>query len=237
MNKERKHKLSIIVPVYNESRTIDQVIRRLLSVDLGPVDREVIIVDDCSGDDSFELLKRLQGQFGDILKLRQNPINLGKGAAVRVGFQAASGDIVTIQDADLELDPAEYRRLLVPILEGRAKVVYGSRFKAPTRKFPRSVVWPNKFLTFLTNLLYNLRLTDMETCYKVMSIGVLKDIRLRCVGFDIEPDITTRLAQAGHKIIEIPIDFSPRTVDQGKKISWRDGLDAVYILFKNRFVS
>jgi len=230
-----KHKVSIVVPVYNESQTLEAILRRLLDVDLGDIDKEVIVVDDCSRDDSLEIARRVQAEVGDVLKVRQTPINMGKGAAVRVGFAVAEGDIVTIQDADLELDPAELAQLLPPILTGQTKVVYGSRFKAPTDRLSRRTLWANKVLTLLTDLLYGLRLTDMETCYKVLQTDALKDIRLRCVGFDIEPDITSRLARAGYKILEVPISYHPRTTAQGKKISWRDGLDAVYILFKNRF--
>jgi hypothetical protein len=154
---------------------------------------------------------------------------------VRHGFSAATGDIVTVQDGDLELDPADFTKLLAPILAGRAVVVYGSRFKSPGALFPRRTRWSNGFLTLLTNLLYGTRLTDMETCYKMMRREVLKGIRLRCVGFDFEPDITSRLARASHPIHEVPIRYNPRGFADGKTISWRDGLDAIYTLLKNRF--
>ena len=230
-----KPKLSIVVPVYNESRTLEALLTRLLTVDLGEVDREIIVVDDGSCDDCCEIACRLETGNGNAIRVRRNPINLGKGAAVRHGFSAATGDIVTVQDGDLELDPADYPKLLAPILAGQARVVYGSRFKSPGRRFPRRTRWSNGLLTLLTNVLYGTRLTDMETCYKMMRREVLDGLRLRCVGFDFEPDITSRLARAGHTILEVPIRYNPRGVADGKTISWRDGLDAVYTLFKNRF--
>lgn len=230
-------RLSIIVPVYNEAQTIGQVLDLVDGIDVGALEKEVIVVDDGSTDESAQIVaERLAG--GTALRLAHlSIINLGKGAAVRFGFSYATGDVILIQDADLELDPAECHRLITPIVEGRADVVYGSRFAGPARgEVPRRTRWANRLLTGLTNLLYGARLTDMETAYKVFRRGVLERIALRCVGFDIEPEITARVLQAGFRIEEVPISYRPRRRDEGKKLSWLDGIDAVYTLVRCRLV-
>jgi dolichol-phosphate mannosyltransferase len=168
------------------------------------------------------------------IRIFHNPINLGKGAAVRLGLHNATGDIFLIQDADLELDPREYGRLLAPILAGTTDVVYGSRFLGRSRRVSLRTRLANRFLTLVTNVLFMARLTDMETAYKVFRREVVDGLRLRCVGFDFEPEITAKLLRAGHRIVEVPIDYQPRRVDEGKKIRWTDGLDALYILVKCR---
>jgi glycosyltransferase involved in cell wall biosynthesis len=227
-------KLSIIVPVYNEQRTINEVIERVLAVDLGPIEREVIIANDGSSDDTRRIIED-RGWLRDArVRLCENPINLGKGAAVRHGLASATGDILLVQDADLELNPEEYGTLLAPILEGRTDVVYGSRFLNPSARIPRRTRLANGFLTTVTNILFGGRLTDMETAYKVMRKEALKGLRLRCVGFDIEPELTARLLRAGRRIVEVPISYNPRTADEGKKMRWIDGVDAIYTLFKCR---
>jgi glycosyltransferase involved in cell wall biosynthesis len=231
------HRLSIIVPVYNEAQTIEQVLDRVDEIDLGAVEKEVIVVDDGSTDGSAGIIEaRMRSSSANRLA-HLSIINLGKGAAMRFGFKHSTGDIVMIQDADLELDPAECTRLIAPILAGEAAIVYGSRFKRPSPGIPRRTRWANWLLTWCANLLYGARLTDMETAYKVFRRDVLQAISLRCVGFDIEPEITARALQAGYKIVEIPVAYNPRRKDEGKKISWTDGIDAVYTLLRCRFLS
>ncbi len=228
-------KLSIIIPVYNEQSTIKEVIDQVVAVDLDSIQKEIIICDDGSTDGSVEIIEREQLAHGDVVKVHTSAINLGKGAAVRFGFGIATGDIVIIQDADLELNPREYAGLIQPILSGQTNVVYGSRFKHKNKAVPLKARLANRILTILTNLLYGGHLTDMETAYKVFRADVIKALRLRCVGFDIEPEITARLLQAGHAIHEVPIAYNPRTSQEGKKISWRDGIDAIYTLVKCKY--
>jgi len=232
-----RHRLSIIVPVYNEAQTLGQVLDRVDDLDLGGVEKEVVIVDDGSTDGSASIIaSRMTRGAADRLA-HLSIINLGKGAAIRFGFKHATGDILMIQDADLELDPAECSRLIAPILEGEADVVYGSRFKQPSPGIPAKTRWANRLLTWLCNILYGARLTDMETAYKVFRRDVLQRISLRCVGFDIEPEITARVLQAGFKIVELPVAYNPRRKDEGKKLSWTDGIDAVYTLVRCRLVA
>ncbi len=230
-------RLSIVVPVYNEAQTIEQVLERVESIDIGALEREVIVVDDGSTDGSAQIIEKRM-EHGTALRLAHlSIINLGKGAAVRFGFKYATGDIILIQDADLELDPSECIRLVTPILEGKADVVYGSRFARPTAAVAPVTRWANRMLTMFTNVLYGTRLTDMETAYKVFRREVLQKIALRCVGFDIEPEITARVVQAGYAIHEVPISYNPRRRDEGKKLSWTDGIDAVYTLVRCRLVA
>jgi glycosyltransferase involved in cell wall biosynthesis len=228
-------KLSIVIPVYNEEQTIGEVVERVWAADLGGIEREVIIANDGSTDQTCKALDESRWIADPRVKRYDCPINLGKGAAVRLGLAFATGDILLIQDADLELDPNEYGRLLAPILEGRTEIVYGSRFLVPSQRiaFRRRIA--NRLLTMLTNVLFGARLTDMETAYKVFRRGVLDGIRLRSVGFDFEPEITARFLRAGHTILEVPIRYNPRRTDEGKKIRWIDGVDAVYALLKCRF--
>lgn len=228
-------KLSIIVPVYNEQRTINEVIERVMAVDLGELEREVIIANDGSNDGTKRVIEDHGWLRDPRVRLCENPINLGKGAAVRHGLSAATGDILLVQDADLELNPQEYGKLLAPILDGRTNVVYGSRFLERSNGISRRSRIANGFLTMLTNVLFGGRLTDMETAYKVFRRDVIRSIRLRAVGFDFEPEVTARLLLAGQKIVEVPIGYEPRTADEGKKIGLADGFDAIYILLKCRF--
>jgi dolichol-phosphate mannosyltransferase len=224
-------KLSVIIPVYNERATIAEVIKRVKAVKLN---KEIIVVDDGSTDGTVEILKD-QREEG-VVTVHESKINFGKGAAVRVGLKYITGDIVVIQDADLEVDPTEYYHLIQPILRGQTKVVYGSRFMKKNPGTPLLTLLANKFLTMLTNLLYRSSLTDMETNYKVFSTDVLNQIQLRCVGFELEPEITAKFFKAGFRIVELPIGYQPRTVKGGKKINWRDGVKAILTLIKYRFV-
>ena len=223
-------KLSIIIPCYNESRNIREVIRRVNSVPIS--NREIIVVDDGSRDGTREILE--EEVLPGIDKIIYLPENRGKGAALRSGFEAASGDVLVVQDADFEYDPRELPLLLKPIIEGRADVVYGSRF-IPGKHFSAvsfRQVAANRFLTWMSNLLTGTRLTDMETCYKMFRREVIDAIELEENRFGIEPELTAKIARAGHPIVEVGISYSGRTGRQGKKIGWRDGISAVRALFK-----
>ena len=236
--------LSIVVPVFNEEATVRAVIERLLTIDL-PVAREILVINDGSTDGTRRVLDGLPAQ-ADVLRIVHAPVNGGKGRAIRMGFEQARGTIVAIQDADLELDPAELAILVQPILDGESSVVYGSRFLAPhhahsesrvqTRRVsaPWLSVAANRFLTGVTNVLFGSRLTDMETCYKVMRTELARGLNLQANRFDIEPEITAKLLRAGHTILERPVKFEPRSRSQGKKIGWRDGLQAIVVLVKYR---
>ena len=224
--------LSIIVPVFNEARTVAEVIDRLLVIDL-PAPREILVVNDGSTDGTRQVLDRISPR--PELRIIHAEKNGGKGSAIRIGFAQAQGTVVAIQDADLELDPAQLADLVKPILERRTRVVYGSRFLAGRPDAPWISVFANQFLTVVTNVLYGGRLTDMETCYKVMATEVAQSLDLECNRFDIEPEITAKLLRAGHSIVELPVRFEPRSRAQGKKIGWRDGVRAIEVLFKYRF--
>jgi len=224
--------LSIVVPVFNEEATVGAVIARLLAVDL-PLAREILVINDGSTDGTRGVLDALP-LVGETLRVVHAPTNGGKGRAIRTGFEQARGTIVAIQDADLELDPAELSALVAPILAGESQAVYGSRFLHGAQGAPLKTVLANRFLTGLTNVLYGSRLTDMETCYKIMRADVARTLQLECNRFDIEPEITAKLLRAGHRIVERPVKFEPRSRAQGKKIGWRDGLQAIAVLLRYR---
>lgn len=225
-------KLSVVIPVYNEKDTIREILRRVQDVELP---KEIIVIDDCSTDGTREILQSLPPS--DNVKILFQPRNMGKGAALRAGFGQVSGDIVIIQDADLEYDPAEYPELIRPILQNKADVVYGSRFLSGPHRvlfFWHSV--GNRVLTTLSNMLTDLNLTDMETCYKVFRADVLKKIKLRENRFGIEPEFTAKIAKARCRIYEVPISYAGRDYSEGKKISWKDGIAALFIILKYRFM-
>ncbi len=225
--------LSIIVPVYNEQRTIGAVLERLLTIGL-PLDREIIVVNDGSNDGTREALDALPPHEG-LVSITHLPRNHGKGYAVRVGLKQSRGTITAIQDADLELDPAQLADLVAPIMSGDAEAVYGSRFLAGSSSAPLATRLGNAALTTLTNVLYGQSLTDMETCYKIMRGDIARGLTLTADRFDIEPEITVRLLLGGHRIVELPVTFSPRSRAAGKKIRWQDGVHAVKTLITHRF--
>ncbi len=241
-------KLSIIMPVYNEIGTIAEILQRVRAVRLqvpvgfGPDDgtvvefeREVVIVDDGSTDGTREILRALEDKQD--LHVILHECNQGKGAAVRTGLQHASGDVMLVQDADLEYDPRDYVALLQPIVEGRSQVVYGSRFRGgPTKAMFFWHMIGNRFLTLVTNVLYNTILSDMETCYKVFTREVADQLRLRAPRWGFDPEITAQILKLGYRIYEVPISYTGREFEEGKKISWRDGLVVLWTLIKYRFI-
>ena len=243
--------LSVVIPVYNEKTDIAELVGR---VEASPVDKEIILVDDASTDGTPEIIEKEVVPKCRNVKFIRHERNGGKGRAIRTGLEYVTGDIVLIQDADLEYDPAEYPQLVQPILEGRTGVVYGSRFMKTDK---RIFIWrwfQNRFLgkkyeirylhhflgiqalNVLANLLYGANITDEATCYKVIKTDLLKDINLRCEGFEFCPEITAKLRKKGHTILEIPITYHPRTRQQGKKLNWTHGFEAIWTLIKYRFV-
>ena len=228
-------KLSIIIPVYNEEKTLNQLVERVEIVNLGNIKKELIVVNDCSKDNSQNIIKKLMKKYKNI-RLINHEFNQGKGAAIRTGLNYADGGILIIQDGDLEYNPEEYKKLIKPILEGRTKVVYGSRLLGKIKGFNIPIHHiGNIGLSLITTLLYFRKITDMETCYKMMTKDVIKNIKLRAKRFDFEPEITAKIIKRGYKIIEIPITYNSRSFQEGKKITWRDGLKAIYYLIKYRF--
>jgi len=223
-------KISIVIPCFNEIQTIETIIEKVLEVDLA-AEREIIIVDDCSVDGTRKYLETLQNPN---IKVVLHQVNQGKGAALRTGFAHASGDIIIIQDADLEYDPDEYPKLLKPILDGKADVVYGSRFVGGESHrvlyFWHSL--GNRFLTLLSNMFTNLNLTDMEVCYKVFKRTILDHIELKEDRFGFEPEFTAKVARLGCSIYEVGVSYYGRTYEEGKKINWKDGVRAIYVILK-----
>ncbi len=235
MSEEQKT-VSIIIPVYNEESTIGQVIEEITRVDLVGIKKEIIVVDDGSTDRSPEIVREHADRSGEIIKIFVSPVNFGKGAAIRIGLKYATGHIILIQDADLELDPQEYHQLLQPIVAGQAKVVYGSRFKKQVKGLPLRSRIANWVLSRLANILYGIHITDEATAYKVFDADLIKSINLNCIGFEFCPEVTAKIARAGYSIYEVPISYRPRSVAEGKKVRWTDGVIAVWTLLKYRFL-
>ena len=229
-------KLSIIIPIYNEKNTLEEIISKVEKADIGDMKKEIILVDDYSTDGSREILKKLENKY----KVFYQKKNQGKGAALRIGFKQATGNIIIIQDADLEYNPDEYSKLLEPILDGKADIVYGSRF---TGVGPHRVLFywhhlGNLFLTMFSNMFTNLNLTDMETCYKVFKKEVIKDVlpKLKSNRFSFEPEVTARIAKGEYRVYEVGISYHGRTYKEGKKINWKDGVKAFFaIIYFNLF--
>jgi len=240
-------KLSIIIPAYNEIETIAEIVRRARAVELtvtagyGPengavvaFEREIVLVDDGSTDGTREYLRAQEDEPDAVVIFHEQ--NQGKGAAVRTGLRRASGDVMLIQDADLEYDPRDYSALLQPIVEGRSQVVYGSRFRGgPTKAMFFWHMMGNRFLTLVTNVLYNTILSDMETCYKLFTREVAEQLDLKAPGWGFDPEITVQILKRGYRIYEVPISYTGREFEEGKKISWRDGLTVLWTLLKYRF--
>jgi glycosyltransferase involved in cell wall biosynthesis len=222
-------KLSVIIPVYNEQSTLLEIVNKVKSV---PLDKEIILVDDYSTDGTRGLLQQLEKDGARILYHERN---MGKGAALRTGIQHATGDFVIVQDADLEYDPREYPKLIQPLLEGRADVVFGSRFSGKRHNMTSLHDFGNQFLTLMTNILYQTSITDMETCYKVFPRVTIQNIQIVSNRFNFEPEITAKLLKRRLRIVEVPISYAGRSCEQGKKITWRDGFSAVWTLVRFRF--
>ena len=230
-------KLSVIIPAYNEEKTIGAVIGSVQKAALNGIKKEIIVVDDFSTDDTRKILLGLKGSN---LKIFFHQKNQGKGTAIRTGLKHVTGDIILIQDADLEYNPSEYGKLLRPIIEDNKNVVYGTRLeyiKHNVKNMNRLHFIGNIFLTHITNLFYNTRITDMETGYKVFRKEVIDKIKLKAKRFDFEPEITAKILKKGYKICEVPITFKARKFDEGKKITWRDGIKALFYLIKYRFIN
>lgn len=229
-----EHKLSIIIPVFNEEKTIRELYRRVKEVDISPVKKEIVVVDDASKDNTRKIIKKIKDDTTKVIYFKKNR---GKGAAIRKALEKVTGDITIIQDADLEYDVNDYRALLKPIINGKAAVVYGSRrLKKANKQYSGfSFYLGGIALTHITNLLYFSRITDEPTCYKVIKTDLLRSLNLQCERFEFCPEVTAKLLRRKIKIIEVPIRYTPRNSKEGKKIRWKDGLEAVWTLVRFRF--
>lgn len=225
-------KLSVVIPVYNEEKTIEKILDLVLGVD--GVEKEIVMVDDGSTDGSVEVLKEIQRKHPEVKVIIKGE-NRGKGHTLKVGFKETTGDYVIIQDADLEYDPQDYHKLIRALHEEKVDVIYGSRFSGSYEKMSTLHYFGNKLLTLVTNLLFGVMLTDMETCYKLLPGDFIRSVDIKSERFDFEPEITAKILKAGLKIREVPISYRGRGFSEGKKITWRDGFNAVYTLIKFRF--
>ena len=230
------NKLSIVIPIYNEAEHLEEILRQIEAVDIG-MEKELILVDDCSTDGTRDILERLQNSQDNSVKIFYHEVNRGKGATLRTGFQHITGDITLIQDADLEYDPQDYPKLLKPILDNEANVVYGSRFMEGRQQGLLRSYLANRFLTSLSNFVNGTNITDMETCYKVIKTDILKDITLHSDRFGFEPEITAKLAKRKCKIVDVPISYRGRDYHEGKTVSWKDGVAAIFHIIRFRFFS
>lgn len=234
-------KLSVLMPAYNEKETIEEILKRVRAVNIGKGNSiEIVVVDDGSKDGTRDILTKLAKKHKE-LKIVFHPKNRGKGAAVRTAIANMTGDIAIIQDADLEYDPQDYPKLIKPIVDGKAKVVYGSRFKSGRdpkkhKTYMALNYYATKLLNLIANILYNAKITDEPTCYKVFDACVLKSLPLRCERFEFCPEVTAKVRKRGYKILELPINYNPRSLEEGKKIGWKDGFEAIWTLIKYRFV-
>lgn len=226
-------KLSVVIPVYNEKNTIRELLEKVKAVN--DVDKEIIVVDDASTDGTVDILKELEKTNPDI-KFFYKQINKGKGDTLKVGFSKTTGDYVIVQDADLEYDPAEYKKLLRALTEEKVDVIYGSRFSGSYDRMSTLHYFGNKMLTIFTNMFFGVLLTDMETCYKLIPGDFVRKLDIKSARFDFEPEITAKIIKAGLRIKEVPITYNGRTHTEGKKITWKDGIGALYTLLKYRFV-
>lgn len=227
-------KLSIVIPVYNEINTLEEIIKKVLNVKLKNVEKEIVIVDDASSDGSVALIKRLEEKHKEI-KTVFHEKNQGKGASLKDGFKKTTGDYVIVQDADLEYNPKDYTKLLRALKEKEVDVVYGSRFSENYEDISNLHYFGNKILTILTNILYGVLLTDMETCYKLIPGDFVRKIEINSNRFDFEPEITAKILKTGMRIKEVPITYKGRAFNEGKKITWKDGIAAVWTILKYRF--
>ena len=232
MEKEN-NKLSIIIPVYNEKDLVIDVLKKVNSIDLNGVEKEIIVIDDCSTDGTREILKESGKQYAS--KILYHEVNQGKGAALKTGFSEITGNIAIVQDADFEYDPMEISDVIKPILDGNADVVYGSRFLNKEYKGYKQNQLANKILTGLSNMMTGLKVTDMETCYKAFPADFIKNIDIKEKRFGFEPEITAKIARAKMKLVEVPISYYPRTKEEGKKINMKDGIRALYCIARYRF--
>jgi glycosyltransferase involved in cell wall biosynthesis len=226
-------KLSVVIPVYNEKNTIEQIITGVKAVSL--LDKEIVVVDDASKDGTTAILKKIQTDQPN-LKIIFKEKNAGKGAALRDGFKQTTGDYVIVQDADLEYDPQDYTKLIRALDEQKAQVVYGSRFSGNYKDMSNLHYFGNKLLTLFTNILYGVMLTDMETCYKLLPGDFVRKINIRSDRFNFEPEITAKILKSKMRIAEVPISYKGRSFSEGKKITWKDGISALWTLLKYRFV-